>query len=61
LLRFVARWWWFFPLIPTLRKQKQVDLCEFEASLIYTERKRQRHKDRDRGGELEFQDKQSCM
>ena len=23
------------PLTPTLRRQKQVDLCEFEASLVY--------------------------
>ena len=23
------------PLIPTLRRQRQVDLCEFEASLFY--------------------------
>jgi hypothetical protein len=24
------------PLIPALRRQRQVDLCEFEASLVYT-------------------------
>jgi hypothetical protein len=23
------------PLIPTLRRQKEVDLCEFEANLVY--------------------------
>ena len=23
------------PFIPALRRQKQVDLCEFEASLVY--------------------------
>jgi hypothetical protein len=23
------------PLIPTFRKQRQVDLCEFEACLVY--------------------------
>lgn len=23
------------PLVPALRKQRQVDLCEFEASLVY--------------------------
>ena len=23
------------PLIPALRKQRQADLCEFEASLVY--------------------------
>ena len=27
--------WRCTPLIPALRKQKQVDLCEFEASLVY--------------------------
>ena len=28
-------WWWHTPLIPALGKQRQVDLCEFEASLVY--------------------------
>ena len=28
------------PLIPALRRQRQVDLCEFEASLIYKESSR---------------------
>jgi hypothetical protein len=28
------------PLIPALGKQRQVDLCKFEASLVYTERER---------------------
>ena len=23
------------PLVPTLRRQRQVDLCQFEASLVY--------------------------
>ena len=27
--------WWRMPLVPTLGKQKQVDLCELEASLVY--------------------------
>ena len=27
--------WWFKPLIPKLKRQRQVDLCEFEASLVY--------------------------
>ena len=28
-------WWWCMPLIPELRRQRQVDLCESEASLVY--------------------------
>ncbi|XP_038184960.1 uncharacterized protein LOC119813640 isoform X3 [Arvicola amphibius] len=27
--------WWCTPLMPTLRRQRQADLCEFKASLIY--------------------------
>ena len=27
--------WWSTPLIPALGKQRQVDLYEFEASLVY--------------------------
>ena len=26
--------WWRTPLIPALGKQRQADLCEFEASLV---------------------------
>ena len=29
--------WWRTPLIPALGRQKQADLCEFEASLVYKE------------------------
>ena len=27
--------WWRSPLIPALRRQRQVELCEFKASLVY--------------------------
>ena len=27
--------WWCTPLIPALSKQRKVDLCEFETSLVY--------------------------
>jgi hypothetical protein len=27
--------WWHTPLVPAFGKQKQVDLCEFKASLVY--------------------------
>ena len=31
-----GRWAWLcMPLIPVLRRQRQEDLCEFEASLVY--------------------------
>jgi hypothetical protein len=29
------RHWWCTSLIPALGRQRQVDLCEFEVSLIY--------------------------
>jgi hypothetical protein len=32
---YTSREWWHLPLIPPLRRQSQVDLCEFEASLVY--------------------------
>ena len=31
------------PLIPALGRQKQVDLCEFEASLVYKSKFQDRH------------------
>ena len=34
-------WIWHRPLIPALGGQRQVDLCESEASLIYIERSSQ--------------------
>jgi hypothetical protein len=27
--------WWYTPLILRLRRQRQVDLCELKASLVY--------------------------
>jgi hypothetical protein len=27
--------WWLIPLIPALKRQRQADLCEPEASLVY--------------------------
>ena len=32
---FQGQAWWCTLLIPALRRQRQVDLCKFEASLIY--------------------------
>ena len=31
----IARQWWRKPLIPALRRKRQADVCEFEASLVY--------------------------
>ena len=33
--RFIAGQWWHRPLIPALRRQRWVGLCEFKASLVY--------------------------
>ena len=27
--------WWHLLLIPALKRQRQVDLCEFEVSMVY--------------------------
>jgi hypothetical protein len=27
--------WWYTPLVPELRQQRQADLCELEATLVY--------------------------
>lgn len=31
----LAEWWWQMSLIPSLRSQKQADLCELETSLVH--------------------------
>jgi hypothetical protein len=31
----LAGLWWHISLIPVLRRQRKVYLCEFEASLVY--------------------------
>jgi hypothetical protein len=33
--RLIAWQWWKLPLIPALGKQRQVELCEFKARLVY--------------------------
>jgi hypothetical protein len=30
-----GRWWWYMPLNPALGRQRQADLYEYEASLVY--------------------------
>ena len=35
--------WWRTPLIPALGRQRQADLCEFEASLVYKSKFQDRH------------------
>jgi hypothetical protein len=37
-LRCLIGWvWWYIPSIPGLRRQRQADLCEFKARLVYSE------------------------
>jgi len=31
----LAEQWWCIPFVPVLQRQRQADLCEFEASLAY--------------------------
>lgn len=35
---FFAGWWKYTPLIPALRRQRQLDFCELETSLVYRAR-----------------------
>ena len=35
-----AKWWWHMPLISALRRQRQEDLCEFKARVVYRESSR---------------------
>jgi hypothetical protein len=35
--KIISQAWWYLPVIPALRRQKQED-CQFEASLVYTVR-----------------------
>jgi hypothetical protein len=30
-----SQWWRYTLLIPALKRQRQMDFCEFEASLVY--------------------------
>ena len=34
-LPFYKAWWLLIPFVPALERQRQVNLCEFEASLVY--------------------------
>ena len=36
----LAQVWWHTPLLPALGRQRQEDLCELEASLVYKESSR---------------------
>jgi hypothetical protein len=36
LFKYIKCWaWWHMPLVLALRRQKQMDLCEFQAILVY--------------------------
>ena len=39
-IRMWVQRWWHTPLIPALRRQRQMELCEFKASLVYRARSR---------------------
>jgi hypothetical protein len=58
-----ARWW---PLGPALRSQRQADLCEFEASLVYrtssrTVRATQRNPDLEKQNQTNKQKCSTCL
>lgn len=37
----ISSWmWWYVPLIPALTRQRKMDLCKFEASLVYIQNSR---------------------
>lgn len=33
--KIISQAWWFTPLMPALRRKRQVELCEFKANLVY--------------------------
>jgi hypothetical protein len=35
LLKSLEKRWWYIFLMPTLRRQRKADLCDFKASLVY--------------------------